>query len=759
MAHEDDPEQPGDARRDQSNPQLPALEARVARLELDLAALQRQIAAQPVSLPAAAPVAPAAPAAPRPVAGTKATPPPPLPSLPRPDATATGAQRNFPETWGSASSRTAKVQVPGSRDSFESRLGSQIFNRIAIVLLLIGTAYFLKLAIDRQWIGPTGQVLAVLIGGASLVVWSERFRRKGFAAFSYSLKAVGSGVLYLALWAAFQHFHLIPASAALALMVLVTAWNAYMAWAQDSELLAAYALAGGFATPLLLSTGGKHEIFLLTYLLAIDLAILALVRLKAWPRLLLGAFPLTVAFFSGWYGEFYTPGDLAPTSVFIVLFAVAFASVPLARASGRGTARSTASAVPRMLPLATLLEDILLPLANAASTALAFYRVLEDSGHHALLPWLMIVLAAAYLGLMQLPQARTASAIHLSLAVVLLTIAIPLKASGHWITVSWLVEGLALLWVATRLAASGPGSSPEADAAGAHASRVLRPLAMTSLGLGFCGICTHSIGLADLIELPLLNKGTGTALTGIAVFAVAAWLALRAAATSQVGVAEERTFGWSRIAIAAFILIDLTAVLLTLRELLLSWRWVAGHPPFQTADFATALIGLAVFACVVAVSLRLAGAHPGERFWMNCAALSTIAFNLIAVLTGVREIEAIWDSYLTPEAALQQALAISAFLMLYGAALLAAGFWKRSGFLRWQALLLLVVSIFKTFLYDMRSLSQGYRVVSFLGLGALLMAISFAYQKDWLALRPTEAAGSPNPDPAADSAPDSGAAG
>jgi uncharacterized membrane protein len=78
---------------------------------------------------------------------------------------------------------------------------------------------------------------------------------------------------------------------------------------------------------------------------------------------------------------------------------------------------------------------------------------------------------------------------------------------------------------------------------------------------------------------------------------------------------------------------------------------------------------------------------------------------------------------------------MSAFLMLYGAALLALGFWKRSAFVRWQALLLLVFTIGKTFLYDLRNLSQGYRVLSFLGLGALLMAISFAYQKDWLALR------------------------
>jgi uncharacterized membrane protein len=73
--------------------------------------------------------------------------------------------------------------------------------------------------------------------------------------------------------------------------------------------------------------------------------------------------------------------------------------------------------------------------------------------------------------------------------------------------------------------------------------------------------------------------------------------------------------------------------------------------------------------------------------------------------------------------------------MLYGAALLAVGFWKRAAFIRWQALLLIVYTIAKTFLYDMRNLSQGYRVASFMALGALLLAVSFAYQNDWLALR------------------------
>jgi len=111
---------------------------------------------------------------------------------------------------------------------------------------------------------------------------------------------------------------------------------------------------------------------------------------------------------------------------------------------------------------------------------------------------------------------------------------------------------------------------------------------------------------------------------------------------------------------------------------------------------------------------------------------------MVAVLTGVREVDALFaiaPNAWTADAALQQALAISAFLMLYGAALLAVGFWRRSGFLRWQALALLVFTIVKAFVYDMRNLSQGYRVVSLMALGALLLAVSFAYQKDWLSLR------------------------
>lgn len=623
------------------------------------------------------------------------------------------------------------VPVPTASRSLESRLGAQVFNRVGIIALMIGVTWFLKLAIDNQWIGPVGRILIGLVAGAGLIVWSERFRRKGFPAFSYSLKAIGSGVLYLSLWAVYQLYHLLPSEAALAGMILVTAWNAYMAWAQNAELLAAYALAGGLATPLLLSTGGNHQVFLFTYLLAIDAATVALVRAKPWPRLLLGAFPATVLYFLVWYIGFYKEAAFAITTVFIGLFFLVFAVVPLGS--------STADAESRkgfLRSLGRFTPQIFLPIGNAAFVSLALYSVLQDSNRHWFLPWMMLILAAVYLLLTRLRQAAVPAAMHLSLAVVFLTIAIPLKASGHWITVAWLVEGVALLWVAGRAVSAQAGKSASLDA-----TNVLRWLSAASLVLGLCGLLAMPFWFEVTVASTFFNHNLATAVTAAAAFAAVAWLSLRTRRMEGASWAA-----WSQFAFLSVIAVGLVAVLLSLREIATTRYSQLIHPPFLNADFAMALLGLAILAAVAWLSLRIELESSTTLLWFHLSGVSVIVINLIAILTGVREIESLWPQAASnPDSELQRALAVSAFLMAYGAALLAIGFWKRTSFIRWQALVLLVFTIGKTFLYDMRNLSQGYRVVSFLGLGVLLMAVSFAYQKDWLALRAPASKPSPEP--------------
>ena len=78
--------------------------------------------------------------------------------------------------------------------------------------------------------------------------------------------------------------------------------------------------------------------------------------------------------------------------------------------------------------------------------------------------------------------------------------------------------------------------------------------------------------------------------------------------------------------------------------------------------------------------------------------------------------------------------AYSAVWMIYGAGLMWVGLAWRSAFIRWQALVLLAATIVKVFIYDVSQLERGYRIISFIALGVLLLAISFLYQRDWLRL-------------------------
>lgn len=550
-----------------------------------------------------------------------------------------------PPAFGSYTAQGAS-QAASQTPSIESRIGSQWFNRIGIVAVLIGMAWFLKLAIDNHWIGPLGRVLIGLLAGAGLIAWSERFRSHGYAVFSYSLKAVGSGILYLSLWAAFSYFHLVPAAVAFTAMICVTAFNGFMAWTQDAELLALYAIAGGLSTPILVSTGVNHEVTLFTYLLVLNLAGLALVVLRPWSRLLFMSFIGTALMFLGWSISYYTTSQSLRTSFFLLCFYLIFAFAP----------RMVRSRLPDEANIAgwDALALVVLPAANAAFGFIGCFLIISDAGATWAEPWLAIAFAAFYLLLLRLPtrgmlrnSPSVLSALHLTVAVVFLTIAIPLKAHGRWLTIGWLAEGAALLWVAARLRI-----------------RLLRVLAVFCLAIGLFALLTVN---PPASITPLLNQRFGTYCFAIAALAFVAWTARNASGT----IAEDDAQVWPAIAAIALLAVDVLILLAICWEIHGYW-W----------------------------SLRWSG---NARIYHE--------YRMYAQFT------------------------YSAWFMLFGAILLALGLWRRTAFLRWQALVLLALSIGKVFLYDISELSQGYRILSFLALGALLLCVSFVYQRDWLNLR------------------------
>ena len=529
--------------------------------------------------------------------------------------------------------------------SLESKIGSQWFNRIGILAILIAVAWFLKMAFDNHWIGPLGRVFIGLVAGAAIIAWSELFHKKGFTAFAYSLKAVGSGVLYLSLWASFSFFHLVPASVAFGAMILVTAFNGFMAWIQDAELLALYAIAGGLGTPLLLSTGENHEVTLFSYLLILDIAVLVLAALKPWSRLLFGAFVGTVVFVIGWWVTFYSDSAFGITAFFVGCFFLMFAFAPhLVRVKADNGATLSAW---------DALAGVLMPLANAAFGFIAFYALFDGRDAGWADPWLAVLFAAFYLALLQIPatgKLRPAgpvlSGLHLTLAVVFLTLAIPLKAKGHWLTVGWLAEGAALLWGAARLK-----------------SLLLR---VHSIGCLILGLGALLITEPPAFPTPFFNAQFGAYCVGIAAFAFACWIAH----TAHIQEEAEQKGGWALLAL---------------------------------------LTGLVVSGLILlSVGLEI------HHYW--------------SMPHGFRSMsDRMYEQF-----------SYSAWFMSYGAILLAVGFSRRSAYLRWQALVLLAVSIAKVFLVDVSELAEGYRILSFLGLGALLLGVSYVYQRDWLNLRNPE---------------------
>lgn len=67
--------------------------------------------------------------------------------------------------------------------------------------------------------------------------------------------------------------------------------------------------------------------------------------------------------------------------------------------------------------------------------------------------------------------------------------------------------------------------------------------------------------------------------------------------------------------------------------------------------------------------------------------------------------------------------------LLYSIGLLVVGIKWDTSKVRWAALILMVGTAFKIFFMDLWRLGQLYRVASFIGLAAVLILVSFLYQR------------------------------
>jgi uncharacterized membrane protein len=329
---------------------------------------------------------------------------------------------------------------PRNRNDLEARIGGSWFNRIGVLAIFLGVAFFLKYAVDKEWIGPTGRVaIGVTIGIAFLIV-GERLRQR-YASYAYGLTGGGIAILYASIWfASFKRYDLLAPTVAFALMAVVTAMASLLAARYNALPIAVLGLIGGFLTPILLSTGVDNEAGLFTYIALLDAGVLALAYSKQWRSLNYLSFIATVLMFAAWMYTWYTPDKLWTTIFFLTLFFIIFALLAVLY-----------SVVNRR---ATEWLDLAMVFSNALLYFGTSYALLDDE-YRSRLGLFAVLVAAFYLGLGYFTNRRDSEDrllvfTFVGLGLLFSILAVPIQFDQHWVTMGWAVEGAVMTWIGLR---------------------------------------------------------------------------------------------------------------------------------------------------------------------------------------------------------------------------------------------------------------------------------------------------------------------
>lgn len=398
--------------------QLLQLERRLAGVEALLQSQTRRICVLEKQQCLTSPTTPAPAPPPLPVEKTA---PPPMVS-PEPAAAVIPA-REAPSTE--------------AEESWESKIGGNWLNKFGMVAIILGVVYFLKYAIDNNWIGETGRVILGVLTGLGFLAGGEKLRQRGYPNYGLTCSSGGIAILYFSVFAAFNFYHLLTQFPAFLLMALITATAVAMSVRYDSRLVAFFALIGGFLTPVMLGTGNDNQAALFAYIAILDLGILALAYFKNWSALNLVAFILTQIIFLAWSSSYYAEEKLWRTEVFLTLFFLIFAIV--------------AFLYNIVHQQKTTICDQCLILLNGGAYFLWSYFLLEDKYSNCL-GLFAILLAVFYVFLGSFVRRRAEAdnyllLLLLGMAFTCLTVAIPIQLKQNWITIGWSVEALVICWI------------------------------------------------------------------------------------------------------------------------------------------------------------------------------------------------------------------------------------------------------------------------------------------------------------------------
>ncbi|MDR1019751.1 MAG: DUF2339 domain-containing protein [Synergistaceae bacterium] len=203
-----------------------------------------------------------------------------------------------------------------------------IWVTVGVMLFLAGFGLLFNYVVRRHRI----PLELRLVAGAAVSIamtwfgWKMRNRRRTYALI---LQGGGIALLYVVLLAGVRMGPVIPAAVAIAGMIMLSTFSVALALLQDFELLAIFALLGGYMAPILLSTGSSNFVALFSIYSLLNAEILLISLWRDWRKTRWGGLLASAAVGAIWGALRWRDEYFSSAEPFLILFFVNYSAIAL----------------------------------------------------------------------------------------------------------------------------------------------------------------------------------------------------------------------------------------------------------------------------------------------------------------------------------------------------------------------------------------------------------------------------------------------
>lgn len=334
-----------------------------------------------------------------------------------------------------------------SETNFEKYIGENLFGMIGILIFIIGIGFFVKYAIDQNWINETARTLMGYAVGAGMLVLAERLHKR-YHTFSSLLAGGAFGIYYLITAIAFHYYALFSHTIAFVILCVTTIFMSAVSVLYDRKELAVTALVGGFIAPFIISTDSSSIISLQIYITILNIGMFCLAMYKKWAILPMVSFAFTYIILWGTtaLGSFSDseavstyPTLFAFATLFYVIFLLPVVFI-LRTQYGENTRLGLLGIITANSFMYLIYGDFLLQHFEASSDTtayLAFFIAAVNLAIHLYLRF-------------RVEGQDTLRNLMLGLAITFASMGIPILFSAANVLMVWAAESVLLLWLFTK---------------------------------------------------------------------------------------------------------------------------------------------------------------------------------------------------------------------------------------------------------------------------------------------------------------------